>query len=213
MTTLSSLLVLVPLLGVLGGADDHAPGKQDERTEPEFATVGELAPDFTLRDLEGDEVTLSDLRGRTVVLEWFNPECPFVVYAHEEGPLVDQAARLAEDGVVWLAINSGAEGKQGHGLELNREAADAFGMDYPLLIDEEGEVGRRYRAKTTPHMYVIDPEGTLVYAGAIDNAPRGRVAGDEHRNYVTAALADLAAEREVEIGETRPYGCSVKYAR
>jgi peroxiredoxin len=174
------------------------------------AAVGQPAPDFTLRDLSGKEVQLSDLRGKTVVLEWFNPGCPFVVYAHGEGPLRDQPARAAKDGVVWLAVNSGAPGKQGHGLEVNQKATSEWGMSYPVLLDEAGSVGRSYGAVTTPHMYVVDPKGTLVYAGALDNAPLGK-SDTTVTKYVDAALADVKAGRTVATASTKPYGCSVKY--
>ena len=169
-----------------------------------------LAPDFTLTDLSGESHTLSGLRGKTVVLEWFNPGCPVVKRAHTTGPLVSMGNDVSSDDVVWLAINSGAPGKQGHGVEVNREATASWSMQYPVLIDEEGVVGQRYRAKTTPHMYVINPEGRLVYNGAIDNAPSGRP-GDEYKNFVEMALECVAEGREIDFG-ANPYGCSVKYA-
>ena len=154
---------------------------------------------------------MSSYRGKTVVLEWFNPDCPFVKYAHGDGPLKDLAARQAKSGVVWLAINSGAPGKQGHGKDRNAAARAEYGLDHPILLDEDGAVGRRYEAKTTPQMVVIDPEGLVRYAGAIDNKPFGKGDG-ELVDYVSAALGDLAARRPVAIPETKPYGCSVKYA-
>jgi len=174
--------------------------------------VGQPAPDFTLTDLDGQEVTLSDHLGKTVVLEWFNPGCPFVVHAHGEGPLKDLAARHAEQGVVWLAINSGAPGKQGHGLELNREAAATWNMSHPVLLDEDGVVGRQYGAKTTPEMVVVAPDGLVAYHGALDNAPRGSVrGGGELIVYVDRALGSVAAGQPVATPKTKPYGCSVKY--
>lgn len=184
-----------------------------EAAAPAVATLGQLAPNFTLVDLDGNQVELAGFRGKTVVLEWFNPGCPFVKFAHGEGPFADPAKMpgAGDDGVVWLAINSGAPGKQGHGKELNTQARTDWGMAYPLLLDESGEVGRRYDAKTTPHMYVIDAQGMLVYRGALDNAPLGEVKGGEPVNYVQAALADLAAGRPVQTAETQSYGCGVKY--
>src|SRR5690606_9499134 len=133
------------------------------------AKIGQPAPDFALPDLDGKTVRLSDFKGKTVVLEWFNPDCPFVKKAHGEGALKDMAARTAEKGVVGLAINSGAAGKQGHGKERNIKAKADYGMGHPILLDETGATGRAYGAKRTPHMYVVDPKGVLVYAGAIDN--------------------------------------------
>lgn len=174
------------------------------------ARVGAPAPDFTLTDLAGQEHTLSSYRGKTVVLEWFNPGCPYVIFSHGQGPLKDQARRTMNDETVWLAINSGAPGKQGHGLDVNRGARAEWRITNPVLLDEEGTVGRAYGAATTPHMYIVDPEGVLRYQGALDNAPRGQASG-EPINYVEAALADLAAGRPVKVANTKPYGCSVKY--
>ncbi len=176
------------------------------------AEVGQPAPDFTLSDLSGAEHSLSDLEGKTVVLEWFNPGCPFVQHAHGRGGalqgLASRATAAAD--VVWLAINSGAKGKQGHGSKANTSAKAEWAMSHPILIDEDGTVGRRYGAVTTPHMYVVDAEGVLVYQGAIDNKPLGK--GDGAKiNYVERALADLAADRVVATPATKPYGCSVKY--
>jgi hypothetical protein len=193
-----------------------APAEPSVSTEaaPEFAEIGARAPGFTLADLEGGSFTLADMRGKTVVLEWFNPECPFVVYAHEDGPLKDMASRWGSDEVVWVAINSGAPGKQGTGAEKNRSYAKKWSMDYPMLLDEDGTVGRRYQAKTTPHVYVVNPAGTLVYRGALDNGPLGRVKGREGLvNYVEDALHSLAADASIKNTDTRPYGCSVKYGR
>jgi peroxiredoxin len=187
-------------------ADDVTPAPEGP------AALGAMAPGFALTDLDGVAVRLDDLRGKTVVLEWFNPGCPFVKYAHgEDGPLRDLPAEAIEEGVVWLAINSGGPGKQGHGLETNQESRAEWDMDYPVLLDESGETGQRYDARTTPHMYVIDPAGVLVYAGALDNQPLGRLKGDAPTNFVTEALADLSAGDAVGTPETKAYGCSVKY--
>ncbi|HJO26906.1 MAG TPA: redoxin domain-containing protein, partial [Planctomycetota bacterium] len=154
---------------------------------------------------------LADLRGKTVVLEWFNPECPFVVYAHEDGPLKDMAKRFGSADLVWLAINSSAPGKQGSGAEKNRSYAEKWSLDHRILLDEDGAVGRRYRAKTTPHVYVVDQRGVLVYRGALDNAPRGRVKGESYTNYLEEALGSIGSGQPIERADTRPYGCSVKY--
>jgi peroxiredoxin len=181
----------------------------------ESARVGAPAPDFELPDLDGKLVKLSSFRGKTVVLEWFNPGCPFVKASHTKGSLVDAAARHSKSGVVWLAINSGAPGKQGHGVETNRAALQTFKLSHPILLDEPGTVGKAYGAAHTPHLYVIDEQGTLVYRGAIDNSPDGEgdsPAGGKLVNYVDSALADLSAKRPVATAETEAYGCSVKYA-
>lgn len=175
--------------------------------------VGKPAPAFTLPDLDGKKVSLADFKGKRVVLEWFNPECPFVKYAHTKGPLADQGNAATADGVIWLAINSGAPGKQGHGVETNQRLAGEYGIKYPVLLDEDGAVGRAYGARTTPHMFVIDGNGTLAYMGAIDNAPLGDAEGGTPLNYVAQALTGLAAGKPIQPAATRSYGCSVKYAK
>ena len=178
------------------------------------AKVGSPAPDFELSDTEGNRVKLSSLRGKPVVLEWFNPECPFVKRSHEKGSLVGTAARHTKSGVTWLAINSGAPGKQGHGVDKNRAAKASFNMNHPILLDEDGVVGKAYGAARTPHMFVIDEKGVLLYAGAIDNSPDGEgesPSDGQLVNHVDAAIADVKAGRPVAKAETEAYGCSVKY--
>jgi peroxiredoxin len=178
------------------------------------AEVGKPAPDFTLNDLEGRPVHLADRRGSIVVLEWFNPQCPFVNKAHTKGSLKDAASRHASAGVVWLGVDSAAPGKQGYELEAIRAGASRFALTHPILRDESGSVGRSYGATNTPHMFVIDKTGTLVYAGAIDNSPDGEgesPQGGALINYVDAALDDLAAGRAVRVPRTKAYGCGVKY--
>ena len=179
-----------------------------------LADVGAKAPDFSLKDLDGHDVRLADLRGKTVVLEWFNPKCPFVNMAHTKGSLKNTAARHAAEGVVWLGIDSAAPGKQGHDAAEIRDAVGRFGLTHPILIDESGTVGRAYGATNTPHMFVIDKTGVLVYSGAIDNSPDGEgqsPQGGTLVNYVDAALSDLAAGRPVQVPRTKAYGCGVKY--
>ena len=175
--------------------------------------VGKAAPDFTLTDTEGKKHHLADYAAadQIVVLEWFNADCPFIVKHHKTSTTMnDLQAAYADQDVVWLAICSSAEGKQGNGLERNRQAREDYAMVYPILIDESGEVGRLYGAKTTPNMYVIDGEGVLRYQGAIDDKPSPYEVGET--NYVAAALAALVAGEAVAKPETKPYGCSVKYA-
>lgn len=192
-------------------ADDPAPA--DDAAPAATAEVGKPAPDFTLTDLDGKTHTLSAYAGKLVVLEWFNPGCPFVNYAHTDGPLLDMAQKESAQGVVWLSINSGAPGKQGHGAQVNEAAAGKFGMTNPILLDEDGEVGRTYDAKKTPHLYVIDTEGVLRYAGGLDNAPMGEVDGDDpKRAHVTEALADVRGGKDVRVPTAPPWGCTVKYA-
>jgi len=178
------------------------------------AEVGNMAPDFVLKDLDGQEVRLSDSRGKVTVLEWFNPQCPFVNLSHTKGSLKGTAARHVAQGVVWLGIDSAAPGKQGYDLDAIRAAVTRFGISHPILRDETGAVGHAYGASNTPHMFVIDRAGTLVYAGAIDNSPDAEgqsPQGGSLVNYVDAALDDLAAGRPVRTSRTKPYGCGVKY--
>jgi peroxiredoxin len=198
-----------------------APGAQKTEAKTEnasavtVAAVGKPAPDFELRDLEGHPVRLSQFRGKTVVLEWFNPECPFVRASHTKGSLKGFAEKVTDKGTVWLAINSGAPGKQGYGVEANLAGTRKYGLKHPVLLDETGEVGRSYDARHTPHMYVIDDKGVLVYKGAIDNSPDGEgesPKGGTLVNYVESALSDVSAGRPVKTAETEAYGCSVKYA-
>ncbi len=178
------------------------------------ALIGHPAPDFTLKDLDGKEVALASLRGKLVVLEWFNPECPFVKRSHGKGSLVGLAAKHTAAGVAWLAINSGGPGKQGNDLGVNQAAVAQWSLTHPVLRDESGAVGRAYGASNTPHMFVIDSAGTVAYAGAIDNSPDAVGAsptGGTLVNHVEAALSDLAAGRPVATPVTKAYGCSVKY--
>jgi peroxiredoxin len=178
------------------------------------ARVGAPAPDFTLTDLDGKSVSLSQYRGKVVVLEWFNPGCPFVRNAHTAGSLKGLAEKHAGSGVVWLAINSGGAGKQGAGVDANREGVTQFGMQHPVLIDETGKVGQLYGAERTPHMYVVNPEGVLVYKGAIDNSPDGEgqsPEGGKLVNYVDGAISAVRSGAKVSPEETKAYGCSVKY--
>jgi peroxiredoxin len=178
------------------------------------AAIGQPAPDFTLPDLEGKQVSLAQFRGKPVVLEWFNPGCPFVRNSHTAGSLKGLAAEETAQGVTWLAINSGGAGKQGNGVEATRKGQTEYGMQHPVLLDESGSVGHLYGAERTPHMYVINSEGVLVYRGAIDNSPDGEgqsPEGGKLVNYVASALQAVRAGGKVEPAETKPYGCSVKY--
>lgn len=178
------------------------------------ARIGAPAPDFELPSLDGGKVKLSDHKGKIVVLEWFNPDCPFVKKSHLEGSLRGLGARIVSDGVVWLAINSASSGKQGHGDEANREGKERYGIGYPILLDGEGKVGRAYGAERTPHMYVIDAQGVLVYRGAIDNSGGGDLddATPKLINYVSDALEAVREKRRPTQAETKAWGCSVKYA-
>jgi len=176
------------------------------------AKVGDVAPDFTLKDTDGKDVKLADFKGKIVVLEWFNPECPFVKKHHVTLDTMTKLAKEYKDkNVVWLAINSGADGQQGSGKDANAKARTDYKMDYPVLLDPTGATGKAYGAKTTPHMFVIDKDGKIAYAGAIDNDRGPRKAGD--KNYVKNAVDEVIAGKKVTDTTTDPYGCAVKYAK
>jgi len=189
---------------------EHAHHAQEQAK----AVVGHAAPDFTLTDINGVEYTLSAVLAEegvnAVVLEWFNPDCPFVKKHHVHAQtMTSLESKFKDKGVRWFAINSGAEGKQGAGIDRNKLAATEYGIEYPILLDSYGEVGHLYEARTTPHMYVIDSEGVLAYAGAIDNNQMMRTLGDT--NYVEDALTALLAGEAIETTSSRSYGCGVKY--
>lgn len=176
--------------------------------------VGEMAPEFTATDTNGKTVSLSEFKGKTVVLEWTNPDCPFVKKHYDGGNMQSLQTTATADGVVWIAINSSAKGKEGNysATELNKIYADKKSAQTHLIIDETGTIGTLYAAKTTPHMFVIDKDGKLAYAGAIDdNSSADKADIATSKNYVTAAIADLKAGKAVETSSTNPYGCGVKY--
>ena len=177
--------------------------------------VGQAAPNFKAADVNGKAVSLSDFRGKTVVLEWNNPGCPFVQTHYGSGNMQKAQAAAARDGVVWLTVNSGAPGKQGHmdGAEAKAFVAKAGAKPTAYLLDPRGVVGKLYDAKTTPHMYIVNPAGKLVYAGGIDDKPSPRPADiNGARNHVLAAISELKAGKAVSVASTRPYGCAVKYS-
>jgi peroxiredoxin len=174
------------------------------------AQIGEAAPKFELTDLNGKPFRLEDHRGKIVVIEWFNPDCPLIVKHHvHHKTMAETSAKFKDEGVVWVAINSGAPGKQGAGKERNVKAQKEYEIAYPVLLDENGSVGRMYAAKVTPHMFIINREGVLVYDGAIDNDRNPRRLGEV--NYVDKALTELIRGESVSTAKTEPYGCSVKY--
>jgi peroxiredoxin len=178
--------------------------------------VGQPAPNFKLNDADGRVVQLSDFKGKTVVLEWNNPGCPFVKKHYGSGNMQKTQAAAKAAGAVWLSINSGAPGEQGHmnGAEAKAFVTAAKAQPTAYLLDPKGVVGKGYDAKTTPHMYIIDAKGTLVYAGGIDDKPTPNPGDiDGARNHVLAALSELQAGKAVSVASSRPYGCNVKYSR
>ncbi len=178
------------------------------------AKVGEKAPEFELVDTNGKSHKLSSFAGKTVVLEWFNKGCPYVQKHYESQNMQALQKKYTDKGVVWLTVISSAPGKQGfeEGAEANKTRADWKIASTATLLDPKGEVGKLYVAKTTPHMYIVDAKGTLVYNGAIDSISSSKkedVAKAE--NYVSGALDLIAAGKPVKTASTKPYGCGVKY--
>jgi len=178
------------------------------------AQVGQAAPDFTLTDINGATHKLSDYKGKTVVLEWVNAECPFVVKHYASGNMPAAQKAATADGVVWLSINSGHAGAQGDydAAQVAAWSKETGAAPTAYLRDQNGAVGRLYGAKTTPHMFVITADGTLVYDGAIDSIRSSKQSDiAKAENYVNTALAAVKAGQPVPKPNTQPYGCSVKY--
>lgn len=178
------------------------------------AKIGEPAPAFSLTDIKGETHQLSDFAGKTVVLEWVNPECPFVVKHYSSGNMPSMQSSTTDDGVVWLTINSGSPGAQGDydQDEVTAWMAQTGAAPSAYLRDQDGTVGRLYGAKTTPHMYVINPEGKLVYNGAIDSIRSANTRDiAKAENYVASALTAVQSGEMPARPMTQPYGCSVKY--
>lgn len=176
--------------------------------------VGSPAPAFTLTDTKGKQHNLADYKGKYVVLEWVNLGCPFVKKHYESGNMQATQKKAVEKGVVWLSVNSSAKWKQGNmsASAWNEEIAGRKMASTAVLIDESGEVGRTYGAKTTPHMYVVNPDGVLIYKGAIDDQPSTNKDDiPRAKNYVLAALDESMAGKPVSMASTQSYGCSVKY--
>ncbi len=171
------------------------------------ARVGKPAPPFTLKDSAGNTISLPRLRGSIVVLEWMNPECPFWKRNAARGTCRKVAEKYASMGVVWFAVNSTAHLPR----EQDAWAREAFYLPYQVLDDRAGRVGRAYGAKTTPSVFIVDARGRLAYAGAVDNDPDG-AKGTRIVNYVAQAVEELVAGKPVSVPQTKPYGCSVKYA-
>lgn len=178
------------------------------------AAVGEDAPAFTLTDSNGKARSLAEFKGKTVVLEWTNAECPFVKKHYGSGNMQAQQKEATGEGVVWLTINSGAAGKQGavDGAGANAVIKASSGAQSAYLLDPDGKVGHEYGAKTTPHMYVIDGAGKLRYMGGIDSIQSADQADiPKATQYVRQALAELKGGKPVSVPTSQPYGCSVKY--
>ncbi|MCX7712970.1 MAG: thioredoxin family protein [Chthoniobacterales bacterium] len=178
--------------------------------------IGEPAPDFSLQDISGKEITLSSFRGKIVVLEWINHGCPFVIKHYKSGNMQALQREAREKGVVWLSICSSAPGKQGHmpPEEARKKNEEVGSNATTYLIDENGQVGKLYGAKVTPELFIINPEGVLVYHGAIDSIKSTNPADiPKAKNYVRLALEELFAGKRISEPTSTPYGCSIKYEK
>ncbi len=176
--------------------------------------IGEPAPGFTGIDTSGKSHALSDFRGKPVILEWTNHDCPYVLKHYNSGNMQQQQQAATGQGAVWLSIISSAPGKQGHVTPAQADALTAERNAAPsaVILDEKGEIGRLYEAKTTPHMYIIDADGKLAYMGGIDSIASTNPADiGKATQYVPAALSQVMNGEPVASSVTRPYGCSVKY--
>lgn len=178
-------------------------------------TVGQPAPAFTAKDADGKTRSLAEFKGKTVVLEWTNDGCPYVQKHYRSGNMQGLQTSASKDGVVWLTLISSAPGKQGYldaGEAKGWKASNGAGSS-ALLLDPAGQVGHAYAAKTTPHMYIVDEAGKLVYMGGIDDKPTADPASLKGaKNYVSAALSDIKAGRAVTTAVSKPYGCTIKYS-
>ena len=214
-TLLASLALAVAFAGGAIAQDTAKPAdKHDHKHDHPGhshgkAEVGQPAPNFTLKTVDGKEWSLSDAKGKLVVLEWINPECPVCVRVMSDGTVAKTLSGVKElyPDAVYVAINSSAA--RPSSLDGTGEYMKAHKIDLPALLDSDGAVGKMYGAKTTPHCYVVSPEGTLVYAGAIDDGSNGGA----KMNYVVNAAKQLKAGETVTPSETKPYGCSVKYGK
>ncbi len=172
------------------------------------AKVGEAAPAFSLQDQDGKAVSLDEHKGKVVVLEWFNEECPFVVKHYKTGNMNALAAKYAEKDVVWIAVNSSNFTTN----DKNKAIAEKWSIKHPILNDANGATGKAYDAKTTPDMFIINKDGKVAYKGAIDSIKDSDSESiAKATNYVAKALDEVLADTAVSQAETKPYGCSVKY--
>ena len=178
------------------------------------ARVGAAAPAFTAKDIAGKAHKLADFKGKYVVLEWFNHGCPFVQKQYESNTMQALQKKWTAKGVVWLSINSGGKGKEGFEDEaVTAKTAKAKGtQSTAIFVDGAGTIGKLYGASSTPHMFVIDPAGKVIYAGAIDSVPSTEKSDlAKAENYVDGALTAAMAGKPVKVSESPPYGCGVKY--
>lgn len=201
---MSRLYILALLFIASGTALALAPGGAPSTTK---------APQFSLTDTDGKVHSLADYKGKTIVLEWTNPNCPFVVRHYEKGGMQTLQRDYTAKGVVWLGLNSTHEGHKD--FLANAELKDRYtaweAAMTAVLVDKDGTVGREFGAKTTPHIFIIDSDMNVVYAGAVDDDPRGSNPVEERTIYVRQVLDALLAGQPAPLSSTKPYGCSVKY--
>lgn len=211
---MKKILSLLAVAALLFGAALSQSAKAKHASDTPHAHVGEAAPDFEGTTITGESFKLSDHKGDIVVLEWTNHKCPFVVKHYGSNNMQNLQKMAAEKGVKWVSIVSSAPGKQGHlsAEEAQAVLAETGATPTIKLLDESGQIGKLYDAKTTPHIFVVDASGILAYAGAIDSDSSANPTKIEGaKNYVEAAINDLTSGGNVKIASTSPYGCSVKY--
>ncbi len=207
--------IAVALLGLAACSTGESQSNPIEKQGTDIqAKVGEIAPQFSVKDISGKEISLKDQLGKYVVLEWFNAECPYVRKHYDSQNMQKLQKELMDKGVVWMSVISSAPEKQGYADAEGAKAIFEKEQASPshVLLDPEGKVGRLYGAKTTPHMYVIDTKGQLAYMGAIDSVSSFKqedIPGAT--NYVKQAYEELSAGKPVSVSSTKAYGCSVKY--
>jgi len=214
---LITMFIVGPLLFAAGckkAAPPPAQPAKAENTETQPVEVAETDQsqlshpyNFTLTDQDGNTVTLSAYTGKIIVLEWLNPDCPFVQRHYAARTMINLADKYRDQGVVWLAVNS----TKTYDASKNKAFHDEHALTYPVLDDRLGQVGKTFGAKTTPHLFILDKTGQIAYQGAIDDDPNGDKA-DRATNNVQKALDELLAGQKVSTPQTASYGCSVKYA-
>jgi len=212
--TLYLLIVSGVLSAIVWPATGSAQEAATSATPTATAEIAKPAPDFSLAGTDGKTHALSSFKGKYVVLEWTNFDCPFVRKHYDSGNMQKLQETYTGKGVVWLRICSSADGKQGHyaAKDVDEQVEKEKSRQTAYLVDADGAVGRSYGAKTTPHMFVVDPEGALIYAGAIDDKPSTKAEDIKTAtNYVAAALDAAMSGKPVEVKTSTPYGCSVKY--
>jgi peroxiredoxin len=212
----SLFTVALVSVSVIGVASLNSLLKSDNTSAATEVKIGAPAPNFTAVDSNGKNHNLSDFKGKTVVLEWTNHDCPFVKKHYETNNMQKLQKSATTQGVVWLSIISSAPGQQGfvNGAKANELTKSRNAAPTAVILDPDGKIGKLYGARTTPHMFVIAPNGNLAYMGAIDDKPSANK--DDvatAKNFVAEALSAIKAGKPVAVATTQPYGCSVKYAK